>query len=80
MVAGRPRCVLPLLGMGLRHFSMSPAFIPSIKELVRRTPMNLARDVAERVLQMRTLGEVRGFLTRKVKQLWPNVSLFDMNK
>lgn len=79
-MAGRPRCVLPLLGLGLRRFSMSPAFIPSIKEMVRRTPMDAAREVAERVLTMNTIGEVRGYLTRKVRQMWPNVTLLDMNK
>jgi phosphoenolpyruvate-protein kinase (PTS system EI component) len=79
-MAGRPRCVLPLLGMGLSRFSMSPAFVPSIKEMVRRTRQGVARDVAERVLRMRTQGEVRGYLTRKVRQLWPNVSLLDMSK
>lgn len=79
-MAGRPRCVLPLLGMGLARFSMSPAFVPSIKELVRRTSGEVARAVAERVLRLRTLGEVRGFLTRKVRQIWPTVSILDMSK
>jgi phosphoenolpyruvate-protein phosphotransferase len=79
-MAGRPRCVLPLLGLGLRRFSMSPAFIPSIKEMVRRTNLDAARKVAERVLTMNTIGEVRGYLTRKVRQLWPNVTMLDMNK
>ncbi len=79
-MAGRPRCVLPLLGMGLRRFSMSPAFVPSIKEMVRRTTVAVAREVAERVLTMRTFGEVRGFLTRKVRQLWPNVTILDMSR
>lgn len=79
-MAGRPRCVLPLLGMGLTRFSMSPAFVPSIKELVRRTEREVARDAARRVLGLRTLGEVRGYLTRKVRQIWPNVSMLDMSK
>src|SRR5205085_10751198 len=43
-MAGRPRCFLPLIGMGLRRFSMSPAFVPSIKELVRRTQLERARS------------------------------------
>src|SRR5207244_2081013 len=30
-MAGRPRCFLPLFGMGLRRFSMSPGFLPTIK-------------------------------------------------
>jgi phosphoenolpyruvate-protein phosphotransferase len=79
-MAGRPRCVLPLLGMGLRRFSMSPAFVPSIKEVVRRTTHKVAREAAERVLGMRTQGEVRGYLTRKVRQIWPNVGLLDMSR
>jgi phosphoenolpyruvate-protein kinase (PTS system EI component) len=79
-MAGRARCFLPLLGMGLRRFSMSPAFVPSIKEMVRRTSLSAAREVAERVLAMTTIGEVRGYLTRKVRQIWPNVTMLDMSK
>ena len=79
-MAGRPRCLLPLFGMGLRRFSMSPAFVPSIKEMVRRTTLEAASEIAERVLTMNTIGEVRGYLTRKVRQLWPNVTMLDMNK
>jgi phosphoenolpyruvate-protein phosphotransferase len=79
-MAGRPRCFLPLFGMGLRRLSMSSAFVPSIKEMVRRTKLDLARQIAERVMDMRTVGEVRGFLTRKTKQIWPNVSMLDTRK
>jgi phosphoenolpyruvate-protein phosphotransferase len=79
-MAGRPRCFLPLFGMGLRRLSMSPAFVPSIKEMVRRTRLEMAREVARRVLDMRTVGEVRGYLTRKTKQIWPNVAMLDMRK
>ena len=79
-MAGRPRCFLPLFGMGLRRFSMSPAFVPTIKEMVRRTSMAAAREIAERVLTMNTVGEMRGYLTRKVRQIWPNVTMLDMNK
>jgi phosphotransferase system enzyme I (PtsI) len=79
-MAGKPLCVLPLLGMGLTRFSMSPAFVPSIKVMVRRTSIEAAREIAGRVLTMNTIGEVRGYLTRQVRQLWPNVTMLDMNK
>jgi phosphoenolpyruvate-protein phosphotransferase len=79
-MAARPRCYLPLFGMGLRSLSMSPAFVPPLKELVRSTRQDDAREIAERVLHMRTSGEVRGFLTRKVRQLCPNVALLDIRK
>jgi phosphoenolpyruvate-protein phosphotransferase len=76
-MAGRPRCLLPLLGLGMRRFSMSPALVPGLKELVRRTAMPDAREVAERVLAMKTIGEIRGYLSRKVKKIWPNANWLD---
>jgi phosphoenolpyruvate-protein kinase (PTS system EI component) len=66
--------------MGLRSLSMSPAFVPSIKEIIRRTSQSISQKIAERVLSMRTLGEVRGYLTRQVRHLWPNVTLLDMSR
>jgi phosphoenolpyruvate-protein phosphotransferase (PTS system enzyme I) len=79
-MAGRPRCFLPLLGMGLRQFSMSPGFVPSIKEMVRRSKLQAAQEVARRVLAMRTVGEVRGFLTRKTRQVCPDVAFLDLRQ
>jgi phosphoenolpyruvate-protein phosphotransferase len=79
-MAGRPRCFLPLFGMGLRRLSMSPAFVPPIKEMVRRTRVAVAQEVARRVLHMKTVGEVRGFLTSKTKQISPNVAFLDLRQ
>jgi phosphoenolpyruvate-protein phosphotransferase len=79
-MASRPRCFLPLFGMGLRSLSMSPAFVPPMKEMILRTTQEVAREIADRVLQMRTAGEVRGYLTRKVRQICPNVALLDVRK
>ncbi len=75
-----PRCFLPLFGMGLRRLSMSPAFVPSIKEVVRHTTLETARDTARRVLAMHTVGEIRGYLTRKVREVWPHIGLIDVRR
>jgi hypothetical protein len=29
---------------------------------------------------MRTVGEIRGFLSRKVREVWPNVTLLDTRR
>jgi phosphoenolpyruvate-protein phosphotransferase len=79
-MAGRPRCFLPLFGMGMRRLSMSPAFVPSIKEILRLTTQAAAMEIADRVLCMETGGEIRGYLTRKIRQIWPTVSLLDMRR
>ena len=59
---------------------MSPAFVPSIKEVIRRTTEPMTREIADRVLRMTTVGEVRGYLTRKIRKLCPNVSMLDMRR
>jgi phosphoenolpyruvate-protein kinase (PTS system EI component) len=79
-MAGWPRCFLPLFGMGLRRLSMSPAAVPTIKEMIRRTPLAAAEEMTRRVLAMHTTGEIRGYLTRKVQEIWPNVALLDMRR
>src|SRR5438128_6485657 len=79
-MAARPRCFLALFGMGLRSYSMSPAFVPSIKELTRCTHRSEARKIARRVLHLKTAGAVRGFLTRKTKEICPSVAFLDVSK
>lgn len=79
-MAGRMRCFLPLFGMGLRRFSTSPAFVPSLKEMVRRSTLALAREVAAHALRLKTTNEVRNYLAKIAKQVWPDVVLLDTNK
>jgi phosphoenolpyruvate-protein phosphotransferase (PTS system enzyme I) len=76
-MAGRPMCLLPLLGMGLRRASMSPAFVPAVKELVRSISTVDARRTARAVLRMQTVGEVRAYLADRLRKLCPNVANLD---
>lgn len=73
-MAGEPLCLLPLLGLGLRRFSMSPALVPPVRELVRRSSLPKAQAVAARVLRLRTAGEIRDYLAGEAAQLWPDLS------
>lgn len=79
-LAGRPRCVLPLLGLGLRRFSMSPAFVPTIKELLRCSTLEVARKVSGRMLRLTTFRDVRRFLTSMTRKVCPNVTILDTRK
>jgi phosphoenolpyruvate-protein phosphotransferase len=79
-MAGRPRCFLPLFGMGLRRLSMSPAFVPTLKEMVRSTQLQLAQRTARKVLRLHTFREVRRFLTRMTRKVCPNVAFLDTRK
>jgi phosphoenolpyruvate-protein phosphotransferase len=79
-MAGRPRCFLPLFGMGLRRFSMSPAFVPTIKELARCSARDQAEEVARRVLRLRTFKHVRQYLTTMTRKICPNAASLDTKK
>jgi phosphoenolpyruvate-protein phosphotransferase len=79
-MAGRPRCFLPLFGMGLRQLSMSPAFVPTLKALVRSSELDDARFIARRVLRMRKIAHVKSYLTMQTKRVCPNVAHFDTRK
>jgi phosphoenolpyruvate-protein phosphotransferase len=79
-MAGWPRCFPVLFGMGLRRWSMSPSAVPPIKEMVRHMSTAVAGEITRRVLGMHTTGEIRGYLTRRVQEIWPNVSLLDMRR
>ncbi|MFZ3069647.1 MAG: phosphoenolpyruvate--protein phosphotransferase [Anaerolineaceae bacterium] len=67
--AGEPLAVPILLGMGLDEFSMSPARIPSIKQLIRKLDQSDCQDLAAKVLQAVTDTEVKNlvndFLTER---------------
>src|SRR5262245_4071697 len=79
-MAGRPRAFLMLLGMGMRQFSLSPALIPTIKELVRVTTIAEAENLLQRVLRMKTAGQIRAYLTRHLHRLSPKLELLDTNQ
>lgn len=79
-MASMPRCFLPLFGMGLRRLSMSPAFVPTLKEVARCSTLDNARKVARQVLRLRTFNQVRQYLSRKTREICPNVAFLDTRK
>ena len=56
---------------------MSPAFVPTVKALVRAIDVARRREIGERVLQMRTVAEIRGYLTERLQEACPDVAAFD---
>ena len=67
--AGQPRAFVLLFAMGLRSFSMSPAFIPSIKELAGRITKPQAESILEHALKLRTTTNVKRFMAAKLRQI-----------
>jgi phosphotransferase system enzyme I (PtsI) len=76
-MAGQPRAVLVLFGMGLRRFSMSPAFVPTIKELLASVTTAQAERFAHHVLQLSTSEEIRSYLTSRLHEISSTLELLD---
>ncbi len=76
-MAGKPKAFVLLLGMGLRRFSMSPAFIPSIKQLASQLSVNEAEQILRSVMKLKTTAQVKKFMTRQLEHIAPNLALLD---
>ena len=77
-MAGQPRAFVLLLGMGLRSFSMSPSFVPSIKELAGHVNQKLAEDVLTHALTLKTTSQVKRYMAEQMRKLAPDLAMLDM--
>jgi len=76
-MAGSPRAFVLLFGMGLRSFSMSPAFVPMIKDLAQHLTRKRAEQVLRRALRIRTTAGVQRFMAAQIAEIAPNLKLLD---
>lgn len=73
-MAGRPRGALVLLALGMTSLSMSPAFVPIVKELVRDVDLAKLQAMAQRILEKSTAALVRRFLQRELERVCPRIA------
>ncbi|MFO0912178.1 MAG: phosphoenolpyruvate--protein phosphotransferase [Pirellulales bacterium] len=76
-MAGQPRAFVILLGMGLRQFSMSPAFVPTLKELAHLISVDQAQAIWYHAQKLKTATAVRQYLSEQMAALAPDLSLLD---
>ena len=79
-MAGQPRCFVLLFGMGLRSFSMSPAFIPTIKELVSHLTVEGSREIVKHAMELKTSARIIRYMGEQMHEIAPNLDLFDSTK
>jgi phosphotransferase system enzyme I (PtsI) len=76
-MAGQHRAFILLLGMGLTRFSMSPAFVPSIKQLAAQVSVMQAKQILAEALEQKTTNQVRQLLTEQLETIAPNLRLME---
>jgi len=61
-----------LLGMGLRHFSMSSSYMRSVKKIIRSTTINECEQIAAKVLSFTQTSQVDTFLINRIREQYPD--------
>jgi len=74
-MSGNPLYTMLLLGMGLEHFSVTPAAIPEIKKICRSVSMEQCRTVAARAMAMENARDIRGYLRAALRRNVPELGL-----
>ena len=77
-MATSPGAFVLLFGMGLRSYSMSPAFVPAIKELVAHLTEERCKSILERALRMKTARQVTRLMDQQLKTLSPDLAVLEM--
>ncbi len=72
-MAGQPQAFVLLLGMGLRRFSMSPAFVPTIKELASHVSVPMAQTILAKALKQKTTRQIQKLLIHELIKIAPNL-------
>jgi phosphoenolpyruvate-protein phosphotransferase (PTS system enzyme I) len=70
-MAADPVGAVALLGLGMTEFSMNPAAIPAIKQVVRSVSLRAARAIVDDALTQGTAAEVEDLVRRRVLDLLP---------
>lgn len=76
-MAGQPKAFVLLFAMGLRSFSMSPALIPSIKELASHLTEMVARQMLQEAMRKKTTASVKRYMAQQLARLAPSLKLLD---
>jgi phosphoenolpyruvate-protein phosphotransferase (PTS system enzyme I) len=76
-MAAAPRPFLLLFGMGLRSYSMSPAFVPIMKELAKQLTREQTSVIVERTRKMATTRQIVSFLGKQLREICPDLSIVD---
>ena len=78
-MAGNPQAFLLLMGMGLRQFSMSPAFIPRMKKLASIFTRKDTERMLANVLELKTTAQIKRYMSAQMSRMAPDFAMLESN-
>jgi phosphotransferase system enzyme I (PtsI) len=67
-LAGMPKAIPILLGLGLDEFSMNPRSIPEAKYLIHKLNDQQSRQISKHVLELSTAADIEAYMKEVVKE------------
>ena len=72
-LGGDPMATMLLLGLGkLEDLSMEPHSIPKVKKIIRLIRLDEARQMADHVLNLKTVEEISRFIAEEMRTRFPD--------
>lgn len=71
-MASNPIYVVVLLGLGIKHLSMTPAAIPLIKDAIKAIRLSDAQEIFEKALQMSLAQEIEEYICEELARRFPS--------
>ncbi len=75
-MAGDPMHIPVLLGLGVQELSMNSTAIPLVKLLIRKTSLEVAREIARQALRRGTVEEINTYVNQEMHQRFPEIFRF----
>ena len=72
-MSGEVIYTIPLIGLGLRNFSISPGSIPEVKKVVRSTTLRQASEEADKIFDFRDAKQTDNYLREKARRIIPQL-------
>jgi phosphotransferase system enzyme I (PtsI) len=76
-LAGDPAAAPLLVGLGLDEFSMTAAFIPQVKQIIREMDFESCRSLAEEALAATSCQQVQSLVSRRLLERFPGLGISD---
>jgi phosphotransferase system enzyme I (PtsI) len=73
-MSGDAAYAILLAGFGLKEFSVSPAVLPQIKQIIRSISMDAARDVARKALSFTSPDDTLSYLGEVTREVLPDLA------
>jgi phosphotransferase system enzyme I (PtsI) len=72
-MSSNPVYTMLLLGLGLRHLSVTPSAVPEVKRVIRGVTLDQCRSVAEKALGMESSRNIDNYLKEELRKLVPDL-------